>query len=197
MRMDRACVVAFALSLGGCTWSYSIPVEPEPIPLAEEAHTWGPMPVDPSPPLRVWVGAPPALFGALPTAIFPEHPPQSLPWRSAIWVPEHYDWDWDGINGWQWLRGRWIDRPGPGWEWNPPTYVYDEHGSYFVPGFFCPPYQPVPPPAQQECAACEPRGPLHRSRVACMAGLPRATKLALAREAAQPAAAPGPVLVSR
>jgi hypothetical protein len=132
----------------------------------------------PTPPLRAWIGVPPAVFARLPDGRWPEYEPLMMPSETAIWVAEHWDWDWDGAAGWMWLRGRFIEPPGPGYEWNAPTYVVDEHGSYFVPGFFCPPPEPVP------CAPCESRSELRRSKVACKPGLDRNGKYALARRAA-------------
>jgi hypothetical protein len=187
--MHRACVVAIAFGLCGC-WSYSFDVPSSSSYTADEPagpSTWGPLPPDPTPPLRVWIGVPPAVVTRIPTSKWPEYEPLSLPWDKAIWVPEHWDWDWDGTAGWQWLRGRFIERPGPGYEWNPPSYVVDETGSYFVPGFFCAPPEPV------ECVACKSRPELHRSKVACSPGLSASRKHALARRAAQP----DTILVSR
>jgi hypothetical protein len=180
-----AAIAVVALSgligLSGCS-AVSFDVPDPPLFAADPAGpgTWGPLPVDPSPPMRVWIGVPTAVFTRIPTSRWPEYEPLSMPWEEAIWVPEHYDWNWDGAPGWMWLRGQFITRPAPGYEWNPPAYVTDEFGSYFVPGFFCPPPEPV------ACPACEARSGLPRSKLACRAGLSAARKHELARRAARP-----------
>jgi len=133
--------------------------------------------------MEVWIGVPPAVWltsAAAPVGSWPEYPPQSKPWDAAIWVDEHWDWDWNGVEGFVWLRGRWLDPPGDGFEWNPPTWVHDEHGTYFMAGFFC------APPDARECPSCQTRRDARRSHVACRPGLDDNVKRALARNAAPP-----------
>jgi len=130
--MHSACVAAVAaVGLSGCcAYSFDVPDSAPSVAVEnpDGPGTWGPVPVYPTPPMRVWVGVPMAVYTRLPTSRWPEHEPQSLPWEQAIWVTEHYDWDWDGTPGWVWQRGQWITRPAPGYEWNPPAYVTDETG---------------------------------------------------------------------
>jgi hypothetical protein len=163
--------------LAGCgPWSWDFQSTPT-------ITTWTPTPdrpIAPLPPtkdMRVWIGVPPAvpLTTAKLTDFWPEYEPLSAPSNTAIWVSEHWDWDWDGVDGWVWLRGRWIEPPGRGFEWNAPTWVQDEQGTYFVAGFFC------APPEAVTCRACGRRPELRRSHIACRPGLDAATKRALAR----------------
>ena len=173
------------LTFAGCSWSWRYP---------QALTVWTPSPdrpyapLPPTRPLRVWVGVPPAvpLTTAPPSDSWPEYEPLTAPSETAIWVNEHWDWDWDGVGGWVWLRARWIEPPGDGFEWNPPAWVHDEYGTYFVAGFFC-------PPAAAACPSCAARQELRRSRIACRPGLDLATKHALARAGAPPP----PVAVAR
>src|SRR5262245_41249749 len=128
-------------TLSGCSWAW------DDIGGSGQRTIWQPspprpwMPLPPTRPMRVWIGVPEAvlLTAAPPEGYWPEYEPLTLPAPGAIWVTEHWDWDWDGPDGFVWMQGRWIEPPGPGYEWNPPTWNRDERGTYFIAGFFCGP----------------------------------------------------------
>jgi hypothetical protein len=165
--------------LAGCSWSWGY---------SDSRTIWSPSPerpmvlLPPTRPLQVWMGVPPAVWltAEAPAGQWPEYEPMSKPWETAIWVAEHWDWDWDGVDGFVWMRGAWIDSPGDGYEWNPPRWVHDEHGTYFMAGFFC------APPGVVDCPSCAARQAARPSRIACRAGLDDLEKRALARRTMPP-----------
>jgi hypothetical protein len=185
--MRRATFLLILCTLGGCSWDWGGGAVYRTVWSPSPDRPWAPMP--PPRPFHAWLGVPPAVWltSAAPEGAWPEYEPQIAPSGSAIWVAEHWDWDWEGADGWVWLHGRWIDRPGEGYEWNPPAWVHDQHGTYFVPGFFC------PPATAADCPSCVARHALQRSAIACRPGLDSDTKHTLARRSVPPP----PIAVAR
>lgn len=77
------------------------------------------------PPLRVMWAPPPMLVELV--------PPQ--PYPDAVWIGGY--WVWEG--NWVWARGRWSDRPHPGYAWVHPYYEHRDGAVIFVSGFWSAP----------------------------------------------------------
>jgi hypothetical protein len=190
--MRRAIAVALALGLSGCCFEFdrwATPGPRRPIYLRPTERPYHPL--APTPPLQVFIGVPPAVAVTVP--LLPqslEYEPLTPPWDDAVWVAEHWDWDWSGEAGWQWLRGRFIPRPGPGYAWNPPELIIHEGMTWFVPGFFCAPAEPA------DCVASDARyeRPPRRGAQACPLGGPRAARAVALRAPLVPS---GSALVRR
>src|SRR5947208_1288361 len=98
--MLRAAALSLIVVLTAGCWSWSWGGDP---PGGRTVWTPSPdrpdFPVQPPHPMEVWIGVPPAVWltGPAPSGSWPEYEPMCKPWDTAIWVNEHWDWDWNGV----------------------------------------------------------------------------------------------------
>ena len=59
--------------------------------------------------------------------------PWQQPYRSAVWIPGHYDWN---RGRYVWVSGYYAYPPRPNARWIAPRYTHAPNGYYYRPGFW-------------------------------------------------------------